>query len=64
MENEVSDGAGVQDPQESRQTRFQSSSTNVQIDLLRGLHAELEQEGMSHITRCIYVYADSVVSQR
>lgn len=46
MENEVHDGADVQDSQESRRLRLQSSSTNVQIDLLRGLHTQLEQEGV------------------
>lgn len=54
MENEAYDGADVQDSQESRRLRLQSSSTNVQIDLLRGLHTQLEQEGvllpMNHIT--------------
>lgn len=47
MDNEAHDGADVQDSQESRRLRLQSSSTNVQIDLLRGLHTQLEQEGVS-----------------
>lgn len=46
MDNEAHDGADVQDSQESRRLRLQSSSTNVQIDLLRGLHTQLEQEGV------------------
>lgn len=50
MENEAHDGADVQDSQESRRLRLQSSSTNVQIDLLRGLHTELEQEGLPPLT--------------
>lgn len=46
MENEAHEGADVQDSQESRRLRLQSSSTNVQIDVLRALHTQLEQEGV------------------
>lgn len=44
MDNEVVNEANVKDSQETRLLRFQSSSSNAQIDVLRVLHAQLEQE--------------------
>lgn len=56
MENEAHEGADVQDSQESRRLRLQSSSTNVQIDLLRGLYTQLEQEGLLHpMNHIVYI---------
>lgn len=39
----------LQESEESRQLRLQSSSTKVQIEILRDLQAQLEQEGIPFV---------------